>query len=120
MSAICFHPIIYGRNSGFQVALIHHLDMPLMGQSGINVSPGSEIQIAVSPTIIDITQDAINRFNPKERECYLSDEVVFDYLPQKSFRYQVIDPCLAIPALQSLPCNHCLAIPALQSLSYNP
>ncbi len=79
----------FHRNSGFKLALIHHLDMPLMGQTAINVSPGTDVQIAVTPTIIGISKDAESRFDPDERECYMPEELSLPHLLPTDFRYQV-------------------------------
>lgn len=78
------------RLSGFKLALVHHLDMPLMSQSGINVAPGSDVQIAVSPTIISTTDEAISRFEPDERKCYVQEEIVLNHLHSSEYRYQVL------------------------------
>ncbi len=61
-----------------------------MGQVGINVSPGTDVQIAVTPTIIGITKDAEERFEPTLRECYMPEEVRLPHLPPTDFRYQVL------------------------------
>ena len=73
------HPIrdffFYSSSSGFKLALSHHMDIPIMDQVGIAVSPGSMVQVAVSPILINITQEAFERFEPKDRDCYMSKEI---------------------------------------------
>ena len=67
----------------------HHLDMPLMSQSAIQVSPGTDIRIAISPTIITADKDRIERFDPINRTCYFENEFHFQYLPDDDFQYQM-------------------------------
>ena len=66
------------------MAVVHNLDMPIMSQSGIPISPGNDVQIAVRPSLTDITNDARLRyedlgsfkqllkifFYPKEKRCF--------------------------------------------------
>ena len=69
--------------------------MPIMSQSGIPISPGNVVQIAVSPSLTDITSDTRRRFGPDQRNCYMPDEVDLHYLPyenqnsKNNYRYQV-------------------------------
>ena len=44
------------------MALVHHLDMPIMRQTGFHISPGTETQIAITPTLLATTQV---RLDPK-------------------------------------------------------
>ena len=41
---------------GLKVALVHHLDMPIMRQTGFHISPGTENQIAITPTLLATTK----------------------------------------------------------------
>ena len=59
-----------------------------MHQIGIKVAPGADVQIAVTPKIIDIDQSALH-FQPINRECYLEEEFGFNYLPDYDFRYRM-------------------------------
>ena len=45
-------------SSGFKLALSHHMDMPIMDQVGISISPGSMVQISEC-------QSYPNKYNPK-------------------------------------------------------
>ena len=75
-------------SSGFKLALVHHLDMPVMSQAGISVSPGTIVKIGVSPQIIEIEPSALTRFSPEARDCYdVSDRIDLQHLPQEEFRY---------------------------------
>ena len=79
-------------SSGFKLALSHHMDMPIMDQVGISISPGSMVQIAVSPTLINITQSAFERFDAKERNCYMSHgEIELPHFKlEDDYKYEVI------------------------------
>ena len=79
-------------SSGFKLALSHHMDMPIMDQVGISISPGSMVQIAVSPTLINITQSAFERFDAKERNCYMSHgEIELPHFQlEDDYKYEVI------------------------------
>ena len=50
----------------------------------LDISPGSVFQIAVTPTLMSTTPDAIDRFTPSDRGCYREKElplkVIFGYL----------------------------------------
>ena len=63
--------------------------MPLMSQSAIQVSPGTDVRIAISPTIITADKDRIERFDPINRTCYFENEFHFQYLPDDDFQYQM-------------------------------
>ena len=41
----------------------------------LDISPGSVFQIAVTPTIMSTTAEAINRFSPEDRGCYTEKEL---------------------------------------------
>ena len=66
--------------------------MPIMDQVGISISPGSMVQIAVSPTLINITQSAFERFDAKERNCYMSHgEIELPHFKlEDDYKYEVI------------------------------
>ena len=108
------------------MTVLHHLDMPLTRQNSFNLSPGTENQIAVTPSIITTEQNAISRLSPAERDCYTENEISLKYLPLKDgYRYGM-DNCLFISAfekiLEACKCypgyNHNL-IPG-KSLEYEP
>jgi hypothetical protein len=62
------------------------LDQPIMSIKELDISPGSVFQIAVTPTLMSTTPDAVARFTPSDRGCYVKGE-----LPLKV----MIDPPLA-------------------------
>ena len=48
-------------SEGLKLALVHHLDMPIMRQKGFHISPGTENQIAVTPTLLSTSDNAMSR-----------------------------------------------------------
>ena len=52
------------------MAVQHHLDQPLMHVKELDISPGFETQIAVSPVLFSTTNEALRRFEPEQRGCY--------------------------------------------------
>ena len=69
------------------MAVQHHLDQPLMQINEIDISPGFETQIAVSPTLYTTTEAAKTRFSPRERGCYSDREVMLKHLPYGMYRW---------------------------------
>jgi hypothetical protein len=63
---------------GFKIAVHHHLDQPIMSIKELDISPGSVFQIAVTPTLMSTTPEAIERFAPLERGCYV-EGILFYY-----------------------------------------
>lgn len=61
-------------SSGFKLALLHHLDMPIMSQSSVSISPGTSTQIGTNPSIIDIS-DYASKYDMNVRNCYHENEV---------------------------------------------
>ena len=57
-----------------------------MSQSAIQVSPGTDIRIAISPTIIT-ADNLTKRFDPVDRQCYFENEFHFQYLSDVSHYY---------------------------------
>ena len=105
------------RNAGFYLAVSHHLDMPLMSQSAIQVSPGTDVRIAITPTIITAKNNS-ERFDPINRQCYFEKEISFQYLPDEDFQYQMSN-CLFEALMQEtiLKCG-CHPLP-IGSLKFN-
>ena len=66
-------------------------------------------QIAVTPTLFSTTPEARDRFDPKDRGCYVEGELPLKYLPSKFYRYemsnclfeaayeQILDECKCMP-----------------------
>ena len=105
------------RNSGFQLAVSHHLDMPLMSQSAVQISPGTDVRIAITPTIISAENNS-KRFDPIDRQCYFEEEFQFLYLPDVDFKYQMSN-CL-FEALMQQTIHDCKCHPLpVGSLQFN-
>ena len=85
-------------SEGLKLALVHHLDMPIMRQKGFHIAPGTENQIAVTPTLMSTSANAmarwvrlwalhhnnhpIDRLSPELRNCYGEDEISLNFLPR--------------------------------------
>ena len=62
------------------MAVQHHLDQPLMSVKELDIAPGFETQIAVSPLLYSTTKEALHRceifgffllpFSQNERKIY--------------------------------------------------
>ena len=50
-------------SEGLKLALVHHLDMPIMRQKGFHIAPGTENQIAITPTLISTSANAMARYS---------------------------------------------------------
>ena len=70
----------------WQLSVHHHLDQPIMSIKEIDISVGSESQVAVTTTLTTTTDEARYRFNPVDRGCYFNDEMSLKYLPKKFYR----------------------------------
>ena len=97
------------------------MDVPLLGQSGMKIGPGTGVDIAVTPKIITYNDD-IMVFHPKDRNCYTEREFHFQYLDDDGFNYK-IGNCLFEAAVQQViqNCsqNNYLNPFALGTLTYN-
>ena len=67
---------------GLEVALTHHLDMPVMSHSGVLLSPGSSSQMALTASLNSISNNALQRFTPPQRDCYHEWEINLKFLPR--------------------------------------
>ncbi len=68
-------------SEGLILSILHQLDIPIMKNIGINVQPGQDIQIAVTPTLISTNKEAKRRFEPVRRQCYFEDEITLFHFP---------------------------------------
>lgn len=101
-------------SEGLKVALVHHLDMPIMRQTGFHIAPGTENQIAVTPTLIVTSNNAMHRFTPAERDCYSEDEISLKYLPRDhGYRYEMSN-CLFESAFEYI-LHECKCYPGKQT-----
>ena len=72
--------------TGFKLSVHHHLDQPIMSIKEIDISVGSESQVAVATTLTTTTSDAKDRFDPTQRGCYFEGELFLKYLPKQFYR----------------------------------
>ena len=59
---------------GFKASVVHHLDLPVMESTAMQVNVGSSTHLAVTSTKINITEDA-TVFQPMDRRCWLQGEI---------------------------------------------
>ena len=57
-----------------------------MSMNEIDITPGFETQIAITPVLYKTTNAARTRFTPVERGCYFEDELKLNYLPTELYR----------------------------------
>ena len=53
-------------SEGLKVAIVHHLDMPIIRQRAFHVAPGTENQIPVTPTLYTTNQQVSSEIFSKE------------------------------------------------------
>ena len=61
-------------SEGLKVAVVHHLDMPIIRQRAFHVAPGTENQIPVTPTLYTATdqvrkKERITKFGRCRARC---------------------------------------------------
>ena len=72
---------------GFSLSILHHLDIPIMKNIGVNVLPGQSSQLAITPELMNTSHQVRDRFTPEERQCYFEGELNLKHLPPRnSFR----------------------------------
>ncbi len=101
---------------GFKIAVHHHLDQPIMSIKELDISPGSVFQVAVTPTLMSTTAEAISRFSPLERGCYIEGELPLQYLPSVYYRYEMSN-CLFEAAYESI-IAECRCMPSFHQLAH--
>ena len=85
---------------GFKVALVHPYDMPNIQQMAINMMPGTITQIATSINLINITSAALQKFTPKERKCWMDNEIILDGLDYSDGYRYTMNNCLYEATMQ--------------------
>ena len=48
--------------TGFTLSILHHLDIPIMKNSGINIHVGQSSNLVVTPTLMNSTASTKRRF----------------------------------------------------------
>ena len=73
---------------GFTLSILHHLDIPIMKNIGVNVLPGQSNQLAITVKLMNTSHHLREIFTPEERQCYFEEELNLKHLPaSNSFRY---------------------------------
>ena len=94
----------YGIGSavGFRMNLHHHSDKPMFQFSSLLINTGLETHINLKPTISYTTKDAIEKFSPDQRQCYVDGEIQLNYLNRKfGYKYDM-NNCLIDTAIQDI------------------
>ena len=95
------HAIIWD-SMGFKVGLVDPQDKILLRNDGFNIRPGVLTEVAIMPTITNTSLDAIEKFDPLERDCYTEDEYKLKYFTlEHGFRYSMRN-CLYNVLLQKI------------------
>ena len=98
---------------GFRIAITDSRDKPIVEQNGFLVAPGSETLIAMVPTILSTTVEALE-FKPEDRNCYTNDEVDLKYFTRlQGFQYSMQN-CLYESVLENI-LDRCRCIPNFMS-----
>ena len=78
-------------SEGVIISVLHQLDIPIMKNIGINIQPGQDVQIAITPTLISTNEGAKRRFIPVRRQCYFEDEITLSHFPvEDGYRFTKI------------------------------
>ena len=77
----------------------------------------NNFQIAVTPTLMNTTQQARYRFNPIDRGCYVEGERPLKYLPSEFYRYEMSN-CLFEAAYERI-LEECNCTPSFHQLAHH-
>ena len=101
---------------GFKLSVHHHKSMPIMSIEEIDIKPGGIFQIAVTPTLVSTSENAIERFTPVERNCYEEGELYLAHLTDSmGYRYDMKN-CLFQSTIEMV-IAECGCIPAFHMIS---
>ena len=105
-------------SNGAKIGLSHPLDRPVMRNIGFDIKSGELTEVALVPTVIETTSDAISKFEPEKRGCYNDEEFELRYM--HGLRYSM-DNCLYDAFLERVvqDCN-CAYNSDPKVLWYNP
>ena len=74
-------------NEGFVLSVLHHLDIPIMKNTGLSILPGQSSQMAVTVNLMNTSREIRSRFSPQQSQCYFEGELELQHLPPiNSFR----------------------------------
>ena len=96
---------------GYKVAVTNPLDIQIVQQVGISVSPGTSNQFGVSVKIMDISDKALGIKDPYSRRCYLNSELKMRFLPSTAEYHYSIYNCLFEAAMEAAQ-TKCRCLPA--------
>ena len=89
-------------SEGLVLAPLSHLDTtPMLRLVGKNVGVGQETLVSVTTSLKTTSNDAKDRFDPIDRDCYFEEEVELKHLPKTNFRYSMFN-CLLEALLQNI------------------
>ena len=66
---------------------------PMVSSAELNLSPGMEYLIEMSPTLLNISKDTLQRFSPEQRDCYTADEFVLQHFSDRNWFNYSMDNC---------------------------
>ena len=69
-----FSPLGEREGVGFKASVVHHLDLPVMESTAMQVNVGASTHLSVTSIKINITEDA-TVFRPIDRRCWLQEEL---------------------------------------------
>ena len=86
---------------GAKIGLPSPMDIPIMRDIGFDIKSGELTEVAMIPTVIETTDDALSKFDPEDRGCYTTKEFDLRYRSSYSmnnclydaFLQKVIDDC---------------------------
>ena len=71
--------------------MLHHLDIAIMKNIGVNVLPGHSSQLAISVELMNTSHQVRDRFTPEESQCYFEGELNLKHMPPSFyFRFVLI------------------------------
>ena len=88
---------------GSLFALHSHNDQPIVKYSSQFINVGTLTQILITPEITETTIDAIDKFEPLERQCYIENETeLFVFNMTRLGLYYSMDNCLQSDILSQI------------------
>jgi hypothetical protein len=73
---------------------------------------GTETIAAITPKVMTITNDALSRFKPRERDCYEDEEFYFKDLKwEQGYRYSMMNCLYQVLKLNILVFEFLVSIP---------
>ena len=79
---------------GFQLVVGSFHEQAIVNQRAVQIAPGTENQIAITPSMSSITARALSRFDAAKRHCYTENEIGLSYFPQSKGYMYTMDNCI--------------------------